>query len=75
MVVENGFIKARAERLRGGRYVFDMITVTGTENVMMAAALAQGTTVLENCAMEPEVVRARGATFRFARARERARQR
>ena len=56
VVVENGFIKARAERLRGGRYVFDMITVTGTENVMMAAALAQGTTVLENCAMEPEVV-------------------
>ncbi|MDY0022512.1 UDP-N-acetylglucosamine 1-carboxyvinyltransferase [Arenimonas caeni] len=56
VTVENGFIKARAERLRGGRYVFDMITVTGTENVMMAAALAQGTTVLENCAMEPEVV-------------------
>ncbi|GGA85643.1 UDP-N-acetylglucosamine 1-carboxyvinyltransferase [Arenimonas soli] len=54
--VENGFIKARAERLRGGRYVFDMITVTGTENVLMAAALAKGTTVLENCAMEPEVV-------------------
>lgn len=54
--VENGFIKARAERLRGGRYVFDMITVTGTENVLMAAALAKGTTVLENCAQEPEVV-------------------
>ena len=56
VTVENGFIKARAERLRGGRYVFDMITVTGTENVLMAAALAKGTTVLENCAMEPEVV-------------------
>ncbi|HEX5693087.1 MAG TPA: UDP-N-acetylglucosamine 1-carboxyvinyltransferase [Arenimonas sp.] len=54
--VENGFIKARAERLKGGRYVFDMITVTGTENVLMAAALAKGTTVLENCAQEPEVV-------------------
>jgi UDP-N-acetylglucosamine 1-carboxyvinyltransferase len=40
----------------GGRYVFDMITVTGTENVLMAAVLAKGTTVLENCAMEPEVV-------------------
>lgn len=56
VTVENGFIKARAERLRGGRYVFDMITVTGTENVLMAAVLAKGTTVLENCAMEPEVV-------------------
>ena len=56
VTVENGFIKARAERLRGARYVFDMVTVTGTENVLMAAALAKGTTVLENCAMEPEVV-------------------
>ena len=56
VTVENGFIKARAERLRGGRYVFDMITVTGTENVLMEAALAKGTTVLENCAMEPEVL-------------------
>ena len=56
VTVENGFIKARAERLRGGRYVFDLVTVTGTENVMMAATLASGTTVLENCAMEPEVV-------------------
>ncbi|KAA2284864.1 UDP-N-acetylglucosamine 1-carboxyvinyltransferase [Arenimonas fontis] len=56
VMVENGFIKARAERLRGGRYVFDLVTVTGTENVMMAATLARGTTVLENCAMEPEVV-------------------
>ncbi len=54
--VENGFIKATAKRLRGGRYVFDMVTVTGTENVMMAATLASGTTVLENCAQEPEVV-------------------
>jgi len=56
VTVENGFIKARAERLRGGRYVFDLVTVTGTENVMMAATLARGTTVLENCALEPEVV-------------------
>ncbi|WP_028916136.1 UDP-N-acetylglucosamine 1-carboxyvinyltransferase [Pseudoxanthomonas sp. J35] len=53
--VENGFIKARAERLRGGRFVFDMATVTGTENVMAAATLAEGTTVLENAAMEPEI--------------------
>jgi UDP-N-acetylglucosamine 1-carboxyvinyltransferase len=56
VTVENGFIKASARRLRGGRYVFDMITVTGTENVMMAATLADGTSVLENCAQEPEVV-------------------
>jgi UDP-N-acetylglucosamine 1-carboxyvinyltransferase len=54
--VVDGFIKASAKRLKGARYVFDMVTVTGTENVMMAAVLAQGTTVLENCAMEPEVV-------------------
>ena len=56
VVVENGFVKARADRLKGGRYVFDMVTVTGTENVLMAAVLAKGTTVLENCAEEPEVV-------------------
>jgi len=55
ITVENGFIKARANRLKGARYVFDMVTVTGTENVMAAATLAQGTTVLENAAMEPEV--------------------
>ncbi len=56
VIVEGGFIKASAKRLKGARYVFDMVTVTGTENVMMAAALAEGTTVLENCAQEPEVV-------------------
>ena len=55
ITVENGFIKARAGRLRGGRFMFDMVTVTGTENVMAAATLADGTTVLENAAMEPEV--------------------
>jgi UDP-N-acetylglucosamine 1-carboxyvinyltransferase len=53
--VENGYIKARAARLKGRRFVFDMVTVTGTENVMAAAVLAEGTTVLENAAMEPEV--------------------
>ena len=53
---ENGYIKATAQRLKGGRYVFDMVSVTGTENVLMAAVLAEGTTVLENAAMEPEVV-------------------
>ena len=57
VVVENGFVKARAENgLRGGHYSFDMVTVTGTENVLMAAALARGTTVLDNCAEEPEIV-------------------
>ena len=54
--VENGFIKAHVGgRLKGGRYTFDMVSVTGTENVLMAAVLAEGTTVLENAAMEPEV--------------------
>jgi UDP-N-acetylglucosamine 1-carboxyvinyltransferase len=56
VVVENGFVKAKCARLKGGRYVFDMVTVTGTENVLSAAVLAKGTTVLENCAEEPEVV-------------------
>jgi UDP-N-acetylglucosamine 1-carboxyvinyltransferase len=55
--VENGFVNARADQgLRGGHYSFDMVTVTGTENVLMAATLAKGTTVLDNCAEEPEVV-------------------
>ncbi|CTP85787.1 UDP-N-acetylglucosamine 1-carboxyvinyltransferase [Xanthomonas translucens pv. poae] len=54
--VENGYIKSTSNgRLKGGRYVFDMVSVTGTENVLMAATLADGTTVLENAAMEPEV--------------------
>ena len=51
----NGYIQARANRLRGASLSFDMKTVTGTENLMMAATLAKGTTVLENCAREPEV--------------------
>ncbi|MFA7387204.1 MAG: UDP-N-acetylglucosamine 1-carboxyvinyltransferase, partial [Thiohalobacteraceae bacterium] len=54
--VENGYIRARAKRLRGTRLVMDMITVTGTENLMMAAALAEGESVIENAAREPEVV-------------------
>jgi len=54
--VENGYIRARAKRLKGARVHFDIVTVTGTENIMMAAALAKGTTVLENAAQEPEVV-------------------
>ncbi|HEY0502453.1 MAG TPA: UDP-N-acetylglucosamine 1-carboxyvinyltransferase [Lysobacter sp.] len=57
ITVENGYIKARRNgRLKGARFVFDMVTVTGTENVLMAAALAEGTSVLENAAMEPEIV-------------------
>jgi UDP-N-acetylglucosamine 1-carboxyvinyltransferase len=53
--VEHGYLIARAERLRGARVVMDIVTVTGTENLMMAAALADGTTVLENAAREPEI--------------------
>ena len=55
VVVENGFIRARADRLQGAHIVFDTVTVTGTENLMMAAVLADGETVLENAAREPEV--------------------
>ncbi|GIZ53466.1 UDP-N-acetylglucosamine 1-carboxyvinyltransferase [Noviherbaspirillum aridicola] len=53
--IEAGYINARAKRLRGARIVTDMITVTGTENLLMAAVLADGETVLENAAREPEV--------------------
>jgi UDP-N-acetylglucosamine 1-carboxyvinyltransferase len=53
---EHGYIEASAERLRGGHILFEKITVTGTEDLMMAAALADGETVMENCAREPEVV-------------------
>lgn len=54
--VEGGFIRARAKRLKGTRLVMDLVTVTGTENLMMAATLAKGTSVIENAAREPEVV-------------------
>ena len=54
--VENGYIQATASRLKGARIVMDMITVTGTENLMMAATLADGESVIENAAREPEVV-------------------
>jgi UDP-N-acetylglucosamine 1-carboxyvinyltransferase len=54
--IEHGYVVARAERLRGTRIVTDMVTVTGTENLMMAATLADGETVIENAAREPEVV-------------------
>jgi UDP-N-acetylglucosamine 1-carboxyvinyltransferase len=54
--VDAGYIKARAKRLKGVRLVLDMVTVTGTENLMMAATLAEGTTIIENAAREPEVV-------------------
>jgi len=53
--LEHGYVTARARRLRGATIVFDMVTVTGTENLMMAAALAKGITTLENAAREPEV--------------------
>ena len=54
--VDHGYIRAEASKLTGARVVMDLVTVTGTENLMMAAALADGTTVLENAAREPEVV-------------------
>ncbi|MDX1626031.1 MAG: UDP-N-acetylglucosamine 1-carboxyvinyltransferase [Wenzhouxiangellaceae bacterium] len=54
--VEGGYIVARADRLRGARIVLDTATVTGTENILMAAALAEGTSLIENAAQEPEVV-------------------
>ncbi len=53
--LEQGYVEARAARLKGARIVFDLVTVTGTENLMMAATLAEGTTVLENAAREPEI--------------------
>lgn len=54
--MEQGYIKAKAKRLKGARLVMDLITVTGTENLLMAATLAEGETVIENAAREPEVV-------------------
>jgi UDP-N-acetylglucosamine 1-carboxyvinyltransferase len=54
--IENGYIKARAGRLKGARIVLETVTVTGTENLMMAACLADGRTILENAAREPEIV-------------------
>jgi len=53
---EHGYIEARTDRLKGAHIAFDKITVTGTEDILMAATLAEGETVLENCACEPEVV-------------------
>ncbi len=54
--VDRGYIRARAKRLRGARLVMEMVTVTGTENLMMAATLEEGETLIENAAREPEVV-------------------
>ena len=56
VAIEHGYIHAKARRLRGARIFFDIVSVTGTENLMMAATLADGVTVLENAAREPEVV-------------------
>ena len=56
ITVEGGYIRASCQRLRGARLVMDMVTVTGTENLMMAATLAEGTTQIENAAREPEVL-------------------
>lgn len=56
ITVDEGFIRARADRLKGATIVMEAVTVTGTENLLMAAVLAEGTTILENAAREPEVV-------------------
>ncbi|MCY4051352.1 MAG: UDP-N-acetylglucosamine 1-carboxyvinyltransferase [Gammaproteobacteria bacterium] len=56
IIFEGGYIKAKAKRLKGTRIFMDMISVTGTENLMMAATLAKGTTVIENAAKEPEIM-------------------
>ncbi len=56
ITIEGGYIRARASRLKGARLVLDTVTVTGTENLMMAATLADGETILENAAREPEVI-------------------
>lgn len=53
--IQNGYVEARSSRLKGARITLDLVTVTGTENLLMAAALAEGTTVIENAAREPEV--------------------
>ena len=55
ITIDNGFIRARAAKLKGARIVLDTVTVTGTENLMMAAAYAEGETVIENAAREPEI--------------------
>ncbi len=60
---EHGYIEASAERLHGGHIIFDKITVTGTEDLMMAATLAEGETIMENCAREPEVTDLAGAAY------------
>lgn len=56
IVVEGGYVRATAKRLKGAHLAMDMVTVTGTENLMMAATLAKGTTVIDNAAREPEVI-------------------
>jgi len=56
ITVRHGYVEARAKRLRGAEYYFNTVTVTGTEHIMMAATLAKGKTILQNCAQEPEVV-------------------
>jgi len=56
ITIEQGYVHASAKRLKGTRLIMDMVTVTGTENLMMAACLAEGTTVIENAAREPEIV-------------------
>jgi UDP-N-acetylglucosamine 1-carboxyvinyltransferase len=63
--IEHGYVVARAKNLRGAHIYFDTVTVTGTENIMMAASLAEGETILENAAREPEIVDLANALIRM----------
>ena len=74
IVQEHGYLEARSDRLRGAHLVFDKITVTGTEDLLMAAVLAEGETLMENCAREPEVTDLAALLPRWAR-RSRGRER
>ena len=65
VAIEHGYIEAEAKRLKGAQIYFDIVTVTGTENLMMAAVLADGETVLENAAREPEVIDLANALIRM----------
>jgi UDP-N-acetylglucosamine 1-carboxyvinyltransferase len=68
ITIEAGYIHSAAKRLKGARIFMDTVTVTGTENLMMAACLAEGETLLENAAREPEVVDLAHPSSRWARA-------
>ena len=65
IIIENGYIHAKTAGLKGAKVIFDVITVTGTENILMAAVLADGETIIENAAIEPEVTDLANCLVRF----------